>query len=370
MAEFQPPGWLQNAGAAHSAAELRNYMQSLLGGNKSALALLSRGGVHPSLGNALVVTQTGSPSMAVVIKSGAGWIPGSEAATQGTYAVVNDADVTVAVTAAHATLARIDIVCFKVQDTQYSGGVNSCSLVVVAGTPSGSPTPPAAPANSITLAQIAVGAAVSSITNANITDTRTWLSAVGAIMPVANQTERDALTGTFNGFAVWRRDTKRIEVHDGSAYLPLPQTMVARAQRTTSKTGVSTVVGVLRIDDIPVYAGYAYRISTSTLVLSGPTNHSAVATLRITTDGSTPGTGSPAISDLNGNMTSSFVPIAGGTIIAEYYPGGSDATLSVLLTFERTGGGSPVDLLSAATRPICIYIDNMGKDTGDVGTDI
>jgi hypothetical protein len=42
----------------------------------------------------------------------------------------------------------------------------------VAGTPAGSPVAPALPANSITLATIAVGAGATAITNANITDTR------------------------------------------------------------------------------------------------------------------------------------------------------------------------------------------------------
>jgi len=180
MAETNPPGWLQNAGATHTAVQQRNYISGLLAGANASASLVSRGGVNGALGNKLLVTQTGSPSMAVIIKSGVAWVPGTENASQGAYGVMNDADVTLSVTAAHATLARIDLVCYKVQDSQYSGATNSSSLVVIAGTPSGSPAVPAAPANSLILAQIAVGAAVSSITNANITDRRTWLP-VGTI---------------------------------------------------------------------------------------------------------------------------------------------------------------------------------------------
>ena len=41
------------------------------------------------------------------------------------------------------------------------------------GTPAGSPSPPSAPANSFTLAQVAVAANATSITSGNITDQRT-----------------------------------------------------------------------------------------------------------------------------------------------------------------------------------------------------
>jgi hypothetical protein len=44
---------------------------------------------------------------------------------------------------------------------------------VVAGTPAGSPSAPATPANSISLATIAVAAGATTIVTANITDTRT-----------------------------------------------------------------------------------------------------------------------------------------------------------------------------------------------------
>jgi hypothetical protein len=59
-----------------------------------------------------------------------------------------------------------------VQDAYYTGSLNDVILQVVAGTPAGSPVAPALPANSISLATIAVGAGATSITNANITDTR------------------------------------------------------------------------------------------------------------------------------------------------------------------------------------------------------
>lgn len=176
MAETNPPGWLQNAGTTHTAAQLRSYLGVFAGAASSALSLVAAGGVNAFLGNSLKVTQTGSPSMAVIIKSGLAVIPGTESGTQGTYIVMNDADLTVAVTSNGSGLPRVDSVFFKVQDTQYSGAVNSSSIVVVAGTPAGSPVAPAAPANSIRLYNIAVANGAVSILNSNLTDVRTYLS--------------------------------------------------------------------------------------------------------------------------------------------------------------------------------------------------
>jgi hypothetical protein len=59
-----------------------------------------------------------------------------------------------------------------VNDAYYTGSLNNVILQVVAGTPAGSPVAPALPANSISLATVAVGAGATALTNANITDTR------------------------------------------------------------------------------------------------------------------------------------------------------------------------------------------------------
>jgi hypothetical protein len=59
-----------------------------------------------------------------------------------------------------------------VNDAYYTGSLNNVVLQVVAGTPAGSPVAPATPANSISLATVAVAAGATALTNANITDTR------------------------------------------------------------------------------------------------------------------------------------------------------------------------------------------------------
>lgn len=211
MTVFTQPGWLQNAGAVHNAEQMRNYAGAMfIAGVSGATTLISRGGVHPALGNEMQVTQTGSPSMNVLVKSGLCAIPGTEGAQQGTYGLGNDADVTLAIAAAHATLARIDIVIARIRDTVYSGALNNGTLEVVTGTPAGSPVAPSTPANSLVLAQVNVLAAATSISNANITDTRRFLAAVGGVMPAKST---DSFTGLLHaGQPVYETDTGRLKI--------------------------------------------------------------------------------------------------------------------------------------------------------------
>jgi len=227
MAVINPPGFLQNAGATHTAEQMRNWHGLLIAGKTGATTLLPRGGVNPALGSALQVTQTGSPSMAVVVKSGHAAIPGTEHTKQGVYSVMNDADVTLSIAASHATLNRIDIVVFKIEDQAYSGSVNSSSLAVVTGTPASSPSAPAAPANSIILASVSIVANDTSITNAEITDLRFYMSSLGGLLSVKDQAEETALV-VHEALALWRRDIDSIKVYDGAAFREFNATYRAR----------------------------------------------------------------------------------------------------------------------------------------------
>lgn len=218
MTEINPPYALQNAGATHTAAGDRLILGGLIGG---ASSFGSRGGVNSYAGAELQVTQTGSPSMGVLVGSGVVFVPGTEAGTQGTYGCVNDNTVTLTVPTAHGTLPRVDSVFARVKDSQYSGAVDSWSLEVVAGTASASPASPTAPNNTIRLANISVGAAVTSITNANITDVRPWATALGGVFVVRNQFEQSAIDVP-GGYAPvsFRIDTGLIEVNVGGIWYP------------------------------------------------------------------------------------------------------------------------------------------------------
>jgi hypothetical protein len=120
----------------------------------------------------LLVTQNTPAGLSVVVASGWAAIVGTTQANMGTYVTYNDASAVLSLNTADPTNPRIDLVCATVNDAYYTGSLNNVVLQVVAGTPAGSPVAPALPANSISLATVAVGAGATAITNANITDTR------------------------------------------------------------------------------------------------------------------------------------------------------------------------------------------------------
>jgi hypothetical protein len=114
----------------------------------------------------LKVTQSLTPAMSVAVATGTGYFYGSGTNANVMYEFYSDASETVTIGTA-GVQARIDIICLKVDA---STGV--ASIVAVAGTPSGSPAVPATPASHYKLAEVAVGISVTTITDANITDTR------------------------------------------------------------------------------------------------------------------------------------------------------------------------------------------------------
>lgn len=213
MTEVNPAGWLQNAGTTHTAEQLRSYMTGLFSVPDGAASLRAASGVHPALGAQLAVVQNGTPNMSVNVGSGLAFVHGSEGSKQGTYFCQNDGTVNKTLSAADPTNPRIDIVVAKVQDSFYSGVTNAWSLAVVTGTPAGSPSAPAAPNNSIILAQIAVAANATSITNANITDKRTYNSALGGVVVCTSSTRPSV---PYEGLYGFETDTNKPLYYDGA----------------------------------------------------------------------------------------------------------------------------------------------------------
>jgi hypothetical protein len=153
-----PPSWLQ-AGSYPAQYD-----------RLTAQALWATTGIIGS--SSLAVTQNSPAGMSVRVASGWAAVVGTTTTNMGVYTLFNDAQDTLTITTANPTNPRIDLVCATVRDAFYSGANNDVIFQVIAGTPAGSPVAPALPANSISLATIAVGAAVTQINTANITDTR------------------------------------------------------------------------------------------------------------------------------------------------------------------------------------------------------
>jgi hypothetical protein len=185
--------------------------------------------------------------MSVDVKTGSALIPGTENPHGAVYSVFSDSDKNVSIAASNPSLPRIDLIVLKVQDSQYSGATNAWSIVVVTGVAASSPAVPTAPANSLILAQIAVGAGVTSITNGNITDRRPWLTAAGGITVVRSLAERDALVAPYDGTIVLRTDANdALNVWDTSGWQwharPVGNQIAAlQATTSTAYTDLATV---------------------------------------------------------------------------------------------------------------------------------
>jgi hypothetical protein len=180
-----PPSWLQNG--SHPAENDRLSTQ----------ALYATTGIIGS--TSLAVTQNSPAGMSVRVASGWAAVIGTTQANMGAYTVFNDAQDVLTITTADPTNPRIDLVCATVRDAYYTGAFNDVILQVVAGTSAGSPVAPTLPANSISLATIAVGAAVTSIVTANITDTRVAVTSNLNISALPSQTGNSGKYLTTNG---------------------------------------------------------------------------------------------------------------------------------------------------------------------------
>lgn len=239
MAEINPCGWLQNAGATHTAAQLRTYTGSLLSSLfVSGSFSRTRGGVHPALGALLAVTQNGTPNMSVNVAAGAVYIPGTESTSQGVYFCVNDATVNLGITTAPGSgLNRIDLIVAKVQDSFYSGATDAWSLAVVTGTAAASPSAPTPPSNSVILAQVFVGSLVTSITNGNITDTRVFAAALGGILRCSSSARP---TTPSVGDFVTETNTGNISRWDGSSWTTVASSVTYSSWTNYSPSWIAT----------------------------------------------------------------------------------------------------------------------------------
>jgi len=195
--------------------------------------------------SSLAVTQNGTPNMSVNIAAGWAAILGTSTSTQGVYVAYNDATTNTAITTAPSVNSRIDLVCLTVSDAYYSGVTNTVAINVVAGTVAASPVVPSTPANSIALAQIAVGTNVTSIVTANITDLRVNTT---TNLPVVTLTGTQTLTNK-------TLTTPVISSISNTGLLTLPtstDTIVGRAttDTLTNKTLTSPVLTTPSISNI------------------------------------------------------------------------------------------------------------------------
>ena len=232
MTIHTPPSWLQNG--SHPAENDRLTTQALWA---------TTGIISPS---SLAVTASAPANMSINIAAGWAAVVGPIQPNMGTYVAYNDGTVNIAITTANPTNPRIDLVCLTVQDSYYTGSADDVILQVIAGTPASSPVAPALPANSISLATLAVAAGALSITNGNITDTRV---SVTTNLPIGDITGVTAGTGLTGGGT------------SGSVTLAIDTAVTAdltTAQTLTNKTFTSPTINT------PTVSGGSFTTPTLT----------------------------------------------------------------------------------------------------------
>jgi hypothetical protein len=172
--------WL-NGSTSFNAQELRRADSANFDGDGTAFGV--RGGIVRHGDNSLAVTVNASD--VVTVQPGAVAIPGNSGVGNGVYCSALGAAETGNLTARNATLPRIDLVVFRVLDTDvvaanpgYTGRVE-----IIAGTPAASPVAPALPLLAVELARITVpiaGGAAATVDSSF----RTFASGTSAILAV------------------------------------------------------------------------------------------------------------------------------------------------------------------------------------------
>lgn len=198
-----PPSWLQ-AGSYPAQYD-----------RLTAQALWATTGIIGS--SSLAVTANSPAGMSVRVASGWAAIVGTTTINMGVYTIFNDAQETLTITTADPTNPRIDLVCATVRDAFYSGANNDVIFQVIAGTPAGSPVAPALPDNSISLATVAVGAAVTQINSGNITDTRVDVT-TNLSGDISSVTAGAGLTGGGSSGAVTLAASVATNAQTGTSY--------------------------------------------------------------------------------------------------------------------------------------------------------
>jgi hypothetical protein len=209
-------------GVSYPMDDLRRLLTAL--GMPSA-ATRARAGVRA--GGGLEVTVGGSPESAQVAP-GAGVITDTGAGV-GSWVFVIPSSVSKTLTGRPAAgQSRLDEVVARINTT-----TKEVEVGVLAGSPtSGTPAAPTVPAGNLVLAELVVPASGS----VTVQKPGRRTAALGGILPVASQAERDAIEVIYDGLMVYREDTDRYEGRANGAWLPL---MADAGWQSLALTGTS-----------------------------------------------------------------------------------------------------------------------------------
>jgi len=144
--------------------------------------------------------------------------------------------------------------------------------------------------------------------------------------------------------------------------------VVKRARRVTNTATTTGELGALRLDSIPIKAGYFYKICTSPLFVVGTATADVNGvSLRASTSGVAT-TASGQLTQVQMPCGSTLHPPGFPSIVLPYISA-VDQTLSVLLSVLRgTSGTGTASLQVNTTFPsVDLWVECRGLDTGDTG---
>lgn len=295
------------ANAADTAPRVRQ-IDTL--GLAPAGSLQAREGLRPDGGGVVTVV---AGTMDVSVSAFSGWVDGDASAAQGGYPFVNDSARVLTLANGHASLARVDLIVARVRDTTFdASGFTDADVVVIAGTP-GSGVP-AVPAGCMPLREVNVPAGLSAGTGGlsagNLgSDRRRWTSALGGILPVVDQSDRDGLT-PYEGMTVWRQDTDLLQVHTGAAWVDYTPANVQRKRKTANQVVNNSTTPVADTHlTFTAEANTAYLVTAMLLWAQAGGGASAMD--------AQVGFSLPAGASYSGRLTAPELNIVGGGTIAE-----------------------------------------------------
>lgn len=304
----------------------------------------------------LAVTQNGTPNMSVNVAAGRVAVTGTENALQGRYFGWLDATQNVVISASDPSNPRIDLIVARFKDAGYSGASNTFTVEAVTGTPAGSPVAPATPANSFILAQIAVGAAVTSIVTGNITDKR---YGTGGNLPVVTSASFYP-TPPFTGIGVYRRTNdanEGVEFWNSAAAAwrkpwNMPWGVIGTPAAITSSQG--SITAVTDITSLSVaFTAVANRLYRVTL--DAQSVQSTVTTDRVDV----------ILADVSNNvlLTHNY-PVSQpcGVSLVKTLSGVSAGSYTVKARCQRGAGTGTVQWNAAATAPSLLLVEDIGPN--------
>ena len=336
MAEFSFPFDVSVAGDRTVTADTFATMLNSLVSN----------GVVSGADDGLAVSQSSTPAMSVSVATGRAFI--GHTSKRRYYR--NTAAVTLTIEAADGSNPRDDLIVLEMAEAT---GTRAVNLKVVKGTAAGSPSDPSLTTTEATyqfaIARVRVGAGVSTIVNANITDLRSTTGYAGLPMAMENITALDTDTiasGDFIGFS------DESESGDPSNKITVDNLMETGIPLVTEDTVAVATDYMLFLDGgasgntnkesiqhfVSAIAGTGLSESSGQLVVGNAATATALATAR-------------AINGVDFDGTAAITVTAAGSTLSDTVPvskGGTNATSladkAVLITQD-----SRTDTVSAVT---------------------